>query len=162
MKLKRGVGQRDGQTFSLSIWLCWKDRGIEYFIKFIFVVHHNGYFLEYSVFVTGGSCIFTVLTVLFYPTPKRWVLIFVVCCHIPVSVQCTIAGISAINIINSTGLMNVNSLVIFVFNDLLWCFCWYFTEGSVGIHAVFPLWSSVTYLHEDKWRLAIKLHHSQM
>jgi len=78
-----------------------------FYKKVKFVVHHNGYFLEYSVFVTGGSCIFTVLTVLFYPTPKCWVLIFVVCCHIPVSVECLIAGISAINIINSTCLMNL-------------------------------------------------------
>ena len=140
-----------------------KIQGSRIFYKKVkFIAHHNGYLLEYSVFVTGGSCIFTILAVLFYPTQKRWVLIFVVCCQIPVSVECLVAGISAINIINSTCLMNVYSLMSFVFNNLLWCICWNFTEGSVGIHAVFPVWSSVTYLHEDKWTRAIKLHHSQM
>jgi len=108
MKLKRAVGQRWTNIQHLYMAML-KRHGSRIFykkVKFVvhhngyfleysvfvtggvkFVVHHNGYFLEYSVFVTGGSCIFTFLTVLFYSTPKCWVLIFVVCCLIPVSVE---------------------------------------------------------------------------
>lgn len=136
---KGGLDREMEKTFSLLIWLCWKNRVLEYFYKTVkFVVHHNGYFLEYSVFVTGGSRIFIILTVLFYPTPKCWVLIFVVCWNIPVSVVCSVAGINAINIINQTYLKNVHSLVSFVPNNLLWCFFLKFYWGICGHKCCIP------------------------